>query len=505
MKNSIDTTNKIFFKSFLILISFFLINSSLHGQWIQQDLPPGDGLILSVDFLNTQKGISGGWYFESSNNISGKSFYTVDGGVHWLPSVIPDSVRAITNIKYISDNTAYAVGAYNLSNVSGRTSGAVNIMKLAKNNRASLGVSFSPGYSAVILKTTDGGSSWFTFGNVPDDYNYLYQLEFIDPANFLMIGTHQTYNNFTGKLGTSNDGGNNWRNVSIPLNEGDLNCLQYAGGKIFAAGYEETSIPGTRAIILKSDDNGATWTKKIYPSEENFNDIKFTDNTIGYACSYYYTNSRIPVSKIYRTTDGGSSWNPLNMDLDSVMINKIGVCKQTGVVTAFGNRYGDEIGGISNNKCFILSSSDFGENWVSQKSINNGNVFLRDMVFLDSDNAYTVGFLGTDPHVYHTTNGGYDYFNNPSSLVPDDFQLFQNYPNPFNPVTQIKFQLNIDEFVSLKIFNSLGEETGTLLEGRQNAGLHTVVFNGGDTPSGIYFYTLKAGNYSQTLKMILLR
>ena len=115
-----------------------------------------------------------------------------------LPSVIPDSVRAITNIKYISDNTAYAVGAYNLSNVSGRTSGAVNIMKLAKNNRASLGVSFSPGYSAVILKTTDGGSSWFTFGNVPDDYNYLYQLEFIDPANFLMIGTHQTNNNFTG-------------------------------------------------------------------------------------------------------------------------------------------------------------------------------------------------------------------------------------------------------------------------------------------------------------------
>jgi len=513
MKNSIEATGKTFIKFFLILISVYILNSnSLSGQWIQQTLPSGDGLILSIDFLNAQKGIAGGWRYDPSGNyIKGKSFYTADGGECWLPSSVPDSIRAITNVKYISENTAYAVGAYNMSGAEGKILNLQSIFRSGINHRSAIGVSESPDYSAVLLKTTNSGASWFAFGNVPDEYNYLYQLELIDQQDLLMIGTRQSGNSFSGKLGTSSDGGNNWNNVNIPVNEGDLNCLQYINGKIFVAGYEENYYFGLRGILLRSGDNGTTWTKTFYTEDDGFNDLKFADNFTGYACSYYTENSGINNSRIYKTTDGGIVWNPLNIDLDSVIIHKIGVCRNTGVVTIFGNRYA-EIQGITEfDECIILNSTDYGENWNSQGSQINGNVIFREMFFLNSDNVYIAGFFpgsfssagGVDPQVYHTTNGGNAITQNPSNSVPNDFELFQNYPNPFNPVTQIKFSLSRDEFISLKIYSSTGKEIRALLEGRQDAGSHTITFDAADIPSGIYFYTLTANNYSRTLKMIL--
>jgi photosystem II stability/assembly factor-like uncharacterized protein len=515
MKNSIEATGKTFIRFFLIIISVYILNSnSLSGQWIQQTLPSGDGLILSIDFLNAQKGIAGGWRYDPSGNyIKGKSFYTSDGGEHWLPSSVPDSIRAITNVKYISATTAYAVGAYNKSAADGKTINLQSIFRSGNNYRSAMGVSESPDYSAVLLKTTDCGASWFAFGNVPDEYNYLYQLELIDQQDLLMLGTSQSGNSFRGKLGASSDGGNNWNNVNIPVDEGDLNCLQYINGNIFAAGYEKNYYSGVRGILLRSGDNGITWTKTVYTEDDGFNDMKFADNFTGYACSYYSENSRIQNSRIYRTTDGGIVWNPLNIDLDSVIIHQIGVCRNTGVVTIFGNRYSHNSDNTEFDECIILNSTDFGENWTSQGSGINGNMIFREMVFLNSDNAYIAGFFpgslssagGIDPYIYHTTNGGNAITQNPSNNIPNDFELFQNYPNPFNPVTQIKFSLSRDEFISLKIYSSSGKEIRTLLESRQDAGPHTITFDAADIPSGIYFYTMKTSNYSRTLKMILLK
>ena len=97
---------------------------------------------------------------------------------------------------------------------------------------------------------------------------------------------------------------------------------------------------------------------------------------------------------------------------------------------------------------------------------------------------------------------------NPDELVTvDGFELMQNYPNPFNPGTTIKYQLPDAVNVSLKIFNSLGEEVATLIDDEfQNTGSYSKLFIVNSTlPSGVYFYRLQAGNYIDTKKMILLK
>ncbi len=92
--------------------------------------------------------------------------------------------------------------------------------------------------------------------------------------------------------------------------------------------------------------------------------------------------------------------------------------------------------------------------------------------------------------------------------IPDKFELYQNYPNPFNPSTSITFDLPKDEFVTLKIYNIIGQEVKTLVNEFRNAGRHTVVWDGKDNsgkivPSGIYLYRITAGNFNKTLKMVL--
>lgn len=102
---------------------------------------------------------------------------------------------------------------------------------------------------------------------------------------------------------------------------------------------------------------------------------------------------------------------------------------------------------------------------------------------------------------------------NPVSIVtnigdqnqPDDFSMEQNYPNPFNPTTKIKYQIANAGFVNLRIYDVLGNEVETLINREIQAGSYELEFNASKLPSGIYYYTLNAGEFSQTRKMILLK
>jgi hypothetical protein len=98
----------------------------------------------------------------------------------------------------------------------------------------------------------------------------------------------------------------------------------------------------------------------------------------------------------------------------------------------------------------------------------------------------------------------------PGQELPDDFSLSQNYPNPFNPTTVIRFSLPTRENVSLEIFNVLGQEVKSLVDGELPRGEHITTWDGTDRsgnrqPSGVYFYRLKAGNYIQSRKMVLVK
>ncbi|MDA3860103.1 MAG: T9SS type A sorting domain-containing protein, partial [Melioribacteraceae bacterium] len=90
------------------------------------------------------------------------------------------------------------------------------------------------------------------------------------------------------------------------------------------------------------------------------------------------------------------------------------------------------------------------------------------------------------------------------SKMPDNFELYQNYPNPFNPSTVIKYEIRDSRFVSLKVFNTLGQEVATLVNQKQNAGSYIINFDASELTSGVYLYQILAGDFAKTKKMILM-
>ena len=92
-----------------------------------------------------------------------------------------------------------------------------------------------------------------------------------------------------------------------------------------------------------------------------------------------------------------------------------------------------------------------------------------------------------------------------NEYIPVKFSLNQNYPNPFNPVTRIQYTIGIRQFVTLKIYNILGNEVATLVNEKKPAGKYKIVFDASGLSSGVYFYTLHAGSFVQTKKLIVLK
>ena len=89
--------------------------------------------------------------------------------------------------------------------------------------------------------------------------------------------------------------------------------------------------------------------------------------------------------------------------------------------------------------------------------------------------------------------------------VVHSYYLYQNYPNPFNSLTEIKYNLSEDVYVTLKIFDVLGNQVETLVHEHQDVGNHSVLFDASRLSSGVYFYRLQAGNYNAKKKLLLLK
>ena len=87
----------------------------------------------------------------------------------------------------------------------------------------------------------------------------------------------------------------------------------------------------------------------------------------------------------------------------------------------------------------------------------------------------------------------------------DNFKIYENYPNPFNPSTNIRFRIAQALFVTLKVYDVLGNDIVILVNGEKPAEIYEVEFDAIDLPSGIYFYRLQAGSFVETKKMILMK
>jgi hypothetical protein len=127
-----------------------------------------------------------------------------------------------------------------------------------------------------------------------------------------------------------------------------------------------------------------------------------------------------------------------------------------------------------------------------------------------------LGYNGDSTNVYMTASSIHDTINfylsrfmssvnRVENTIPTEYKLYQNYPNPFNPVTNIKYQITNNRFVTLRLYDILGKEVAVLVNEKQAPGEYEVNFDAGSLPSGVYFYKLTAGDFSEIKKMILIK
>ena len=158
----------------------------------------------------------------------------------------------------------------------------------------------------------------------------------------------------------------------------------------------------------------------------------------------------------------------------------------------------------------ILRTTDAGITWDTESTGTPTSLFA--VSFSDLNRGSIVGEGGT---ILRTVMSGPidKVMNDQASNSPLEFSLAQNFPNPFNSTTVITYQLQVTSFVTLKVFDVLGRQVTTLVSEERHPGSYRVDWDGSGSPSGLYFYQLKAdmvlrgeaGGFVQTRKMLLLQ
>lgn len=194
-----------------------------------------------------------------------------------------------------------------------------------------------------------------------------------------------------------------------------------------------------------------------------------------------------------------------------------------------------DIFNIGDNK-FIIVGGDYQNTWAIYDADDYNIVYsevFSAQVFIDQSNVIDIGnktifLIGGHSWEY---NDDIMFINqskrcwsleqindilNEKPLITNQYQLYQNYPNPFNPTTIIKYSIPVSPllrgvsegrgvFVTLKIYNILGQEVASLVNEQQSAGNYELKFDATQLSSGVYFYKLQAGAYKKTMKMILIK
>ena len=326
---------------------------------------------------------------------------------------------------------------------------------------------YAGSYAGMVYKTTDAGLSWAekSLGLPGLGKYYIWDLR-MHPTNTSWIWT-----NYSGGTNyQSTDGGEFWSPLTInsqPVRE--LINGSKTGDILYAT-------VGSPVVLLKSTDSGTSWNYRDTVSITLLT-VDPNNSNVLYADSVSYT---------IKSTDGGFTWKK--------------ICPVPGK-SYFVNP--------GNSSIVYIPSWSYGVG----RSINAGLNFYSYNAGLPYVNTFTVCSSESHPNrLFVTTYGGGIYTADQSvSDVANQnvdiklFSLAQNYPNPFNPSTKIEYRIPKTGMVSIKVYNILGKEVVTLVNEEKPSGLYTINFNAGNLPSGIYFYTLKAGSFTETKKLILLK
>jgi hypothetical protein len=192
-------------------------------------------------------------------------------------------------------------------------------------------------------------------------------------------------------------------------------------------------------------------------------------------------------SSVFKSTDYGNTWSPASNGMPSQTVYAL--LTINSILVAGTDATG------------IYVSTNRGASW---SAMNNG--LSNTAVFSLAVNHQYL-FAGTSSYVFRAEHGQ-TVLSVPRSIeLPTAFHLSQNYPNPFNPSTRINFQIpNLKpQTVSLKVYDVLGREVATLMNEYLQPGSYEVTFNADGLASGVYFYRLQAGEFTETRRLLLLR
>jgi len=290
-------------------------------------------------------------------------------------------------------------------------------------------------------------------------------------SSYIFVGTD------TGVY-RGNAAGPSWVRMSNGLPNGTVRAisLTVSGLNIFA---------GTNVGLYLSTNNGANWV------------IANTGLPSGYSVGCLATlGSNLFVQtggRLFKSVNNGVNWDSINLPESSL---------RGKVLSLFATNGDNLFMGTTNG--FVYRTTNSGVNW---NNISTGlpTTHINKMFILNNYMFLGTGLGNDNSGVFKGLASGIVTSFNPQSEAINTYSLSQNYPNPWNPTTTIKYSIPKSGLVTLKVYDITGKGIATLLNENQSPGTYSIDFQGAELSSGIYFYRLQAGNYSDTKQMILIK
>jgi len=523
--------------------AFYTTNSGT--DWFEANFPDSMRVIVGVQMLNNLIAFGAGAYnrtgilsttssnhhqdinprirkyyeqigmdFSGQENYRGYFLETTDGGLSWHPKgTFEDSVYYLVGIHFLDLQTGFVLASGPWNNT-----------------------------FATILKTVDSGNNW----NYVYDFEYylsLNDIKFFNQLNGIAVGTFDDATNSYGVILKSTNGGENWIRTTLPQLISLTNITYLSNNSILICGVKTDF----SAVIFRSDDGGNTWFECCTYSDlhliNGINSLPASGIIFVYG-QYQPTGSAIPFIEV--SIDNGATWhyNLLSLFPDYYFTKSNLVDESHWYIT--GTQFGqmgfvlftDNSGGVPvelisftadvnsekvllhwqtatelNNLGFEIERKSDKNGWrmIGFKEGKGTTTEIQNYVF--SDDLFGI----ESEHLYYRLkqidfDGTFEYSEVVEVVVdiPTEFSLEQNHPNPFNPSTTIRFTIPQGEKretrnINLKVYDVLGNEITTLVNEEKPTGSYEVEFNAANLPSGIYFYKLRAGDFVETRKMVLIK
>ena len=367
-----------------------------------------------------------------------------------------------------------------------------------------------------IFISSDIGISWHSIDSGLTDTS-IFQISV--HGSSLFVGTP------TGGGFMSTNNGVTWFAMDSILTGKSVRAFAFHDSVIYVGTFKQG--------VFRSTDLGLSWAEK---------DSGLTSHGIPILDVYCFfldsTGSGAPniiagtEDGTFASTDEGNSWHPLNSGMEFSSVIDISLLHDAFDSSLYFAATGSSVTYASTNHGATWISMGNGMGTCTSFALSGSNLFAGSFfggvyLFNDSSRNWQLADSGlpSSNAIYALNiNSGYLFagtangiWRRPLSemitsadddsrrISPMKFSLDQNFPEPFNPSTQITYTLAKSTNVSLKIYDILGREIATMVNGKNQPGEHTITWNASNVPSGVYFYRLTAGDFVQTKKMVLMK